>query len=219
LERCFLKSLNADVQSILCIGAHSDDIEIGCGGTILHLLERNPSVEINWIVLSGEGNRANEAQEAADRILAKADTRHVEIKAFTDAQFPYLEAVELKAYFSDLSRRFHPEIVFTHRREDWHQDHKLVAELTWQHFRNQLIFEYEIPKYEGDLGNPNVFVSLEKNIIDRKAAHLMSAFTTQSDKYWFDAELFRSLAKVRGVECRSETGYAEAFHCRKMSIF
>jgi len=213
-------SLSSDTfDSVLCIGAHADDIEIGCGGTILHLLEMNPALSVHMVVLSGSDIRRKEAETAAGMLLGAESPETLETRTFRDAHFPYTEAEDLKRYFADLSARIKPQVVFTHRRDDLHQDHRMVSDLTWQHFRDQLILEYEIPKYEGDLAAPNTYVPISRENIERKAEILLAAFPSQADKYWFDRELFLSMAKIRGIECRSPSGYAEAFHGRKILLF
>lgn len=212
-------SLRPDtIQSVLCIGAHSDDIEIGCGGTILKLLQQNPALNIHWVVLSGNGVRAGEARRSAEIFLESANSARTEVLEFQDARFPYTEAEEIKDYFAALSGSANPDLVFTHRREDMHQDHRLIAELTWQHFRDHMILEYEIPKYEGDLGQPNVFVSLSAEMAKRKIDAIISSFKSQNDKPWFRSETFEAMLRLRGIECQSSTGLAEAFHSRKLCL-
>ena len=206
------------IQSVLCIGAHADDIEIGCGGTLLKLLEQQGGVEVRWVVLSGNEIRQAEASASAARFLQQSANHQVELKGFADAHFPYTEARELKSYFGQLQSHEPPDLIFTHRREDLHQDHRLVAELTWQHFRNHLILEYEIPKYEGDLGTPNVFVPLGNEHCQNKTAILMEEYPSQAVKPWFSEDTFSSLLRIRGIECQSPTGFAEAFYCRKLLL-
>lgn len=212
-------SLRPDqVQSILCIGAHADDIEIGCGGTLLKLLSERTDIAVHWVVLSGNQTRAAEAKSCAKRFLAGAARSTVDVQSFQDASFPYADPMGLKDYFRQLSTSCSPDLIFTHRREDMHQDHKFVAELTWQHFRDHLIFEYEIPKYEGDLGQPSVFVPLAHDTAESKLEAIVTHFASQHDKPWFSAETLRALLQVRGVECQSPTGLAEAFYCRKFAF-
>lgn len=213
-------------ERVLCIGAHADDIEIGCGGTILSLLALVPDLHVHWLVLSGANERAAEARDGAARILADAREPRVEVEAFEDTAFPYREAEALKRRFRELAGEGagtsegggRPDLVFTHRRADMHQDHRFVAELTWQHFRDHMILEYEIPKYEGDLGRPNVFVPLEPAVAERKVAAITGAFASQRDKPWFGADTFHAMHRLRGNECRSPTGLAEAFHADKMVL-
>jgi len=205
------------VRTILCLGCHADDIEIGCGGTILKLLEEHPAARVCWVVLSAGGERIPEARASAEKFLSSATERNIIIADFRDRYFP-AQHEQVKDYIHELAAQFRPDIVFTHRREDVHQDHRLVAELTWNAFRNHLIFEYEIPKYEGDLGRPNVFVPLAKATCTRKVDTLHDAFVTQREKPWFTKETFWSLLRLRGLECHSPSGYAEGLYCRKMVL-
>jgi LmbE family N-acetylglucosaminyl deacetylase len=207
-------SLPTSSPTILCLGPHSDDIEIGCGATLLHLLARMPEATVHWVVFSAEGHRADEARKGAELFAGERATS-VDLHAFRDGFFP--EAFgEIKERFRDLQRAVDPDLVFTTWRGDAHQDHRLVSELTLQTFRNHAILEYEIAKYDGDLGAPNVYVSLDSEEADRKVDHLMTAFASQQDKYWFTADTFRALMRVRGVECRAASGYAEAFYAHKL---
>jgi len=207
-------SLPTSSPTILCLGAHSDDIEIGCGGTLLHLLGQMPEASVHWVVFSAEGKRAEEAQHGVE-LFAGERAANVQLHSFRDGFFP--EAFgEIKERFRDLQPKVNPDLVFTHWRGDLHQDHRLVSELTLQTFRNQLILEYEISKYDGDLGSPNVYVRLETEEADKKVDNVISAFGSQHEKYWFTAETFKALMRVRGVECRSSSGYAEAFYGNKI---
>lgn len=205
----------SEVRSILCIGCHADDIEIGCGGTLLKLLAANPDLHITWVVLSAAGERRAEAIASAERFLAEAKNKEIIVGDFRDTLFPF-DGEAIKAFFARLGSELKPELIFTHRREDLHQDHRIAAEFTWCSFRNHLIFEYEIPKYEGDLGHPNVFVTLDESIAVQKIENLWAAFPTQQSKPWFARETFWSLLRIRGLECQSATHLAEGFHCRKM---
>ena len=205
------------VRQILCLGAHSDDIEIGCGGTLLKLLAQRPGLTVHWVILGAHGDRADEARQSAERFLSDAAGARVDVRGFRDSYFPYIGG-EIKDFFHELGGRVAPDLVFTHRREDLHQDHRLTAELTWNVFRNHLILEYEIPKYEGDLGAPNVFVPLEEATCGRKVAAIMEHFRTQHEKHWFCEDLFWSVLRLRGAESNSPTRFAEAFTCRKMTI-
>jgi LmbE family N-acetylglucosaminyl deacetylase len=200
---------------VLCVGAHSDDIEIGCGGTILSLLQRYENVEIRWIVFSASTERASEARQSADLFLAKAGQKDVKIKSYRDGFFPFSGA-EIKEEFEVLKREFVPDVVFTHFRDDRHQDHRLISDLTWNTFRNHVILEYEIPKYDGDLGQPNLFYPLDQDTCSRKIQTLRESFASQREKQWFDDELFWALLRLRGMEANSSTRFAEAFYCRKM---
>jgi LmbE family N-acetylglucosaminyl deacetylase len=203
---------------VLCIGCHSDDIEIGCGGTILQLLCNNSTLEFTWMVFSSGGSeREKEARECAVLFLEKAKKKDVIVKDFRDGFFPF-EGAKIKSVFEEELKRCAPDIVFTHNRRDAHQDHRTVADLTWNTFRNHLILEYEIPKYDGDLGQPNCFVPLPQEIYTRKVDCLMKAFRTQQDKRWFEPATFMALMRLRGMECNAPSGYAEAFYCRKMVL-
>jgi LmbE family N-acetylglucosaminyl deacetylase len=205
------------LESVLCLGAHPDDIEIGCGGTLLKWLREFPSVAVHWVVLSGHEERAAEARRSAEAFLQDAAQSHVIVENFRDSFFPY-EGARIKEFFRRLRGQLDPDVVFTHRREDFHQDHRLVAELTWNTFRNHVILEYEIPKYEGDLGTPNIFVSLPEATCRRKIELLLDSFPTQHAKPWFRSETFWSLLRIRGIEAASPTGLAEALYCRKLAL-
>lgn len=208
---------NQPLRSVLLLGAHCDDIEIGCGGTILRLIREYPNLSVHWVVFSSDVEREREARKSASAFLEGAAKAEVIVKEFRISFFPYV-ATEIKGYFEDLKRTVQPDIVFTHGRSDLHQDHRTLAELTWNTFRNHLILEYEIAKYEGDLGHPNFFVPLSAEDCARKVKLLCDYFPSQSDKHWFTPETFYALLRLRGIECNSPNGYAEAFHCRK-SIF
>lgn len=200
---------------ILCIGAHSDDIEIGCGGTILWLSKQYPSSVFHWVVFSAAGVRGEEAQRAAHLFVDSARLKGPILKTFQDGFMPYVGA-EVKALFEDLKRVISPDLIFSHNRNDAHQDHRLLAELTWNTFRDHLILEYEIPKYDGDLGQPNVFVPLDPDLWQTKVRHIMDAFQSQHPKHWFQEETFTAIMRLRGMECAAPGGYAEAFYGRKM---
>jgi LmbE family N-acetylglucosaminyl deacetylase len=201
---------------VLAIGAHSDDIEIGCGGTVLRLVEDGLAASVGWVVLAAVGERAEEARASAAAFLKQAPDHEVVVRDFRDGFLPY-EGWQVKEFFEEL-KRFDPDLVLTHRREDMHQDHRLVGELTWNTFRNHLVLEYEIPKYEGDLGHPNLFVTLDRSRCERKIELLMEAFQSQRDHRWFTEDTFWSLLRLRGLESNSPTTYAEAFHARKLAI-
>jgi LmbE family N-acetylglucosaminyl deacetylase len=202
---------------ILCIGAHSDDIEIGCGGSILRLLKEHPHSHVYWIVFSADRNRAIEARQSADLFLAEAKQKTVVIKEFHDSFFPYVGG-EIKEYFRTLVKICEPDLIFTHYRHDLHQDHRLLAELTWNTFRNHLILEYEIPKWDGDLGQPNFFIDIEKRILEKKISIIIETFQSQKKREWFTQDIFTSLMRLRGMESKSLSHYAEAFYCRKILI-
>jgi LmbE family N-acetylglucosaminyl deacetylase len=209
-----MKGSDRGPARLLAVGAHPDDIEIGCGGTILKLVEQGAVSAICWVVLSGEGERAAEAQASADALLDGAVEKRVIIRDFKDGFFPY-DGGELKAFFESLKREFSPDVVFTHQRNDLHQDHRTTCELTWNTFRDHLILEYEVPKYDGDMGAPNLFVPLDDHLCRQKVGHLLDYFATQRAKGWFKEDLFSGLLRLRGMECQSPTSYAEAFYCRK----
>jgi LmbE family N-acetylglucosaminyl deacetylase len=202
--------------NILCIGCHSDDIEIGCGGTILRLAKQYPGATFSWVVLSARGTRKQEAENGLKAFLENAKTGTVMLKDFPDGYMPYVGA-DIKKVFEEL-KSVSPDLILTHNRKDAHQDHRLVAETTWNTFRNHLVLEYEIPKYDGDMGQPNVYVPISAEICQQKVRSLMDVFNTQKEKRWFDEELFRSLMRLRGMECNSPSGYAEAFYGRKLVL-
>lgn len=197
---------------LLCLGAHADDVEIGAGGTVLRLLDERPHTEVTWIVLSGEGERACEARRAAALVTVGASSASVRVGAFRDGYFPD-QWGEIKSWVRDTLGPLRPDLVLTHRQRDAHQDHRVVADLSWQTFRGARIAAYEVPKWDGDLGRPNAYVALDAATLDRKLAAL-DAFASQRVKPWFDGETFRGLARVRGVE--AGVRYAEAFHMPKV---
>jgi len=201
---------------VLCLGAHADDIEIGCGGTLLQLKERWKHITFHWVVFSADGIRLNEAREAASLFTANCECI-AEIKEYRDSFMSYYGA-SVKEVFEDLKKRIDPDLVFTHWQGDAHQDHRLIAELTWNTFRNNLILEYEIPKYDGDLGRPNVFIHLTLNSCEEKVSNLLKVFKSQRPKSWFSAETFLGLMRLRGIESNSASGYAEAFYARKVVL-
>jgi LmbE family N-acetylglucosaminyl deacetylase len=202
---------------VLAIGAHSDDLEIGCGGTVLRLAEAGLIREARWVVLSGEDDRAREAEASAELFLRAVPTSRFERRHLRDGFFPYAGG-ELKDFFEELKLDFEPDLVLTHRREDAHQDHRLVSDLTWNTFRNHLILEYEVPKYDGDLRSPNFFVELPEELCRRKVEAIVNGFESQSHRGWFTGDLFWSLLRLRGIEACSSTGYAEGFDCRKLAF-
>jgi len=204
-------------KTILCLGAHADDIEIGCGGTILNMLAEREEIDVTWVVLGARDERAEEARRSAESFLGDAARKSILIKSFRDSFFPY-EGEEIKGFFNELRCQVSPDLIFTHRREDMHQDHRLVAELTWNTFRNHLVLEYEIPKYEGDLGCPNVFVPLSEAICQRKIDTMIGSFRSQHSKPWFTDDTFWALLRLRGVESNSPTRFAEALYCRKLLL-
>jgi LmbE family N-acetylglucosaminyl deacetylase len=195
---------------VLCLGAHSDDIEIGCGGTILNWIERGVALDVHWVVFSAVGPRAEEAARSADGFLRGAQRSEVALCEFRDGYFPY-QGTELKDRFEALKREVDPDVVLTHRRDDAHQDHREVARLTWNSFRDHVILEYEIPKWDGDLARPNLYQPLAQATLERKIALLHEHFATQRAKDWFDPDTFRALARLRGMESRAPERVAEAF--------
>jgi len=204
----------ASPARVLAIGAHPDDIEIGCAGTILKLIEQGAVSEVHWVVLSGDGERPEEARGSARALLDGVPRSEVVVCDFPDGFFPY-EGQRIKDFFERLKIELSPDIVLTHQRADLHQDHRVCCELAWNSFRDHLILEYEVPKYDGDMSAPNAFVPLSEGLSRRKIDHLMSHFGSQHAKRWFREDLFSSLLRLRGMECNSPSSYAEAFFCRK----
>ncbi len=204
-------------RTILCIGAHCDDIEIGLGGAMLSLIETNPLLSVHWCVCSAKGLRADEAEASAADFLRGVTEFHLEFGGFDDSYFP-AQSRQIKDWLADIRARVQPDIVFTHAHDDAHQDHRQINEITWNLFRDHLILEYEIPKWDGDVSRPNVYVPLTREVMDRKTALLMAHFGTQRSKDWFDSETFKGLARLRGMECRAPERYAEAFTLRKAQI-
>jgi LmbE family N-acetylglucosaminyl deacetylase len=205
------------LRRLLVIGAHSDDIEIGCGGTILRLLGENPGLQVSWLVLSGLGTRKDEAHASAAALLAASADPRVAVHTFRDGFLPY-EGGAVKDVFEQQKVEFQPDLILTHYGRDAHQDHRLVSELTWNTYRDHLILEFEIPKYDGDLGAPNVFVRLDDDVVNQKIDHLMRYFPSQHGRRWFTPDLFRSILRLRGMECNAPSTYAEAFYSRKLVI-
>jgi len=205
------------IRSVLCLGAHADDIEIGCGGTILRWLEEYDNLEFHWVVLSSGRRRKKEALKAADLFLQGASKKTVAVESFRDGFFPYI-GTEIKEYFEVLKKRVSPDVVLTHYRDDRHQDHRLVSDLTWNTFRKELILEYEIPKYDGDLGQPNLFMQLSEKVCQKKVRYILDVYQTQIQKHWLTEDTLRAMLRLRGVESRSAGKYAEAFYCRKMLL-
>ena len=201
--------------NVLCLGCHSDDIEIGCGGTVLRLSQEYPC-ELHWVVFSATGGREAEAQQAAG-LFAGSRLRPPIVKKFQDGFMPF-HGADVKRIFEEELKQLNPGLIFTHNIQDAHQDHRLISELTWNTFRNHMILEYEIPKYDGDLGRPSVFVPLKTEVAQQKVTLLMDVFKSQQQKRWFEKETFLSLMRLRGMECNSDSGYAEAFYCRKATL-
>jgi LmbE family N-acetylglucosaminyl deacetylase len=205
--------------TFLFLGAHADDIEIGCGATILRLLAEHPDAAVKWVVFSADDRRENEARASASAFLDGAGIApdDIVVHRFRESYFPH-DGAEVKDAFEDLKSAVTPDVVFTHRREDLHQDHRTIAELTWNTFRDHIVLEYEIPKFEGDLGHPNLFVPLTDEIVERKIDLLIEHFGTQRSKRWFRPATFRGLMALRGVESGAQSGWAEAFHARKLVL-
>src|SRR5690349_12217692 len=202
---------------LLCLGAHADDIEIGCGGTVLRLVEEHPGIEVRWVVFSGGGEREREARASAADFLAGAARPTIETMGFRDGYFPF-QGTAIKDEFERLKRAFDPTLILTHHKADAHQDHRTISDLTYNTWRNHLILEYEIPKMEGDIGNPSVFVTLSDGQCRRKVDALNRHFATQRSRSWFSEETFLALLRLRGINASSPTGYAEAFHCRRAVV-
>jgi LmbE family N-acetylglucosaminyl deacetylase len=211
-----LPGKETDVLNVLCLGAHADDIEIGCGGTVLYLGRALPRVRFYWVILTSPGTRRQEALKAADLFTAGCD-KEVILEDYRDGFLPY-SGGEVKDFFERLKGQINPDLILSPWRGDAHQDHRLVAELAWNTFRNHLILEYEIPKYDGDMGRPNLFVPLEAPLYQEKVDHLFEAFQSQYSKPWFDREAFLGVMRIRGMESNSPSGYAEGFHARKMVL-
>ena len=203
---------------ILLLGAHADDVEIGCGGAVLRLLAEHPGAEVRYVVFSASPERAAEARAAAAELAAGASQLTVDIHGFRDSFFPWDDPIRIKETFGALRKSCDPDVVFTHHRADLHQDHALIAQLTWTAFRDHLIFEYEIPKYEGDLGHPNVYMPLPEAVARRKVELILRSYASQAGKGWFRAETFEAVLRTRAIECNASTGWAEAFHGRKILL-
>jgi len=209
---------SGDRLSVLCLGAHSDDIEIGTGATLLSLIDRGIHLDVHWCVLSAVGEREREAKAAAADFLSKAASTQIEVMPFQDGFFPE-QGDAIKSWFEMLKARASPDLILTHYRDDAHQDHRQVCRLTWNTFRDHCILEYEIPKWDGDLGQPNLYMPVSAEALRRKVELLDSHFGSQRCKQWFDSELFLGLARLRGMECRAPERYAEAFFARKLALF
>lgn len=222
LERSEMLKLGLDLRGkrnlkILCLGAHSDDIEIGCGGTIQRLLSEHNNAEVHWVVLGSSGQRDAEAVASANNFLVDAKKKNIIIKKFKESFFPY-KGEQIKNFFEILKKKVSPDIIFTHYRHDLHQDHGVISDLTWNTFRNSFILEYEIIKYDGDLGIPNLFVHLNEEICRKKIEFLMDSFKTQANKDWFTPDAFFSVMRIRGIESKAPENYAEGFYCRKLVL-
>jgi LmbE family N-acetylglucosaminyl deacetylase len=208
-------AFNPRIARVLCLGAHADDLEIGCGGTVLRLAQAPTPPAFTWVVLSSDGVRAEEAVRSAQALLHGTPVPQIRIEHFRDGFLPY-EAPHVKAIFEELKEVTYPDLILTHYRHDLHQDHRLISELTWNTFRDHWILEYEVPKYDGDLGAPNVFVPLDETVCRRKIGAILEGFPSQRHKRWFSEDVFRALLRLRGVECNAPSGQAEAFYGRKL---
>jgi len=203
-----------EARRVLFLGAHADDIEIGCGGTVLRLSAERPDVEVRWVVFSAAGERAAEARASAAAFLEGMQKTAVTVRDYRDGYLPWSGAA-IKEELEAVKREFVPDVIFTHYRGDLHQDHRLISDLTWNTWRNHLILEYEIPKFDGDFGTPNFFAPLSRATLERKIALLLQHFSTQAGKQWFTADLFQAVARIRGMECVAPESLAEGFYCRK----
>lgn len=201
---------------VVALGAHADDIEIGAGGLIQRLVADTPSLSIRWLVASATPERRREAEKASSRLVGSVSDCTLDIGDLRDGFLPFLGPAPKEWLIRHAG--FEPDIVICPRGEDLHQDHRLVGQLAWQVFRSSLIFEYEIPKYEGDLGRPNVYVVLDRATAERKVATILEAFPSQRSRRWFEPETFWALLRLRGIEAASPTGFAEAFHASKIVL-
>jgi LmbE family N-acetylglucosaminyl deacetylase len=201
---------------LLFLGAHSDDIEIGCGGTVLKLLASRSNVDVMWVVFSSSEQREREARTSASLFLGQAK-QNVIVRKFRDGFFPY-QGTEIKEFFEELKKKVNPDLIFTHYRDDRHQDHRTISDLTWNTWRQHLILEYEVPKYDGDLSSPNCFVPLDGNTCARKIKYICDVFQSEANKAWLTEDTFRAMLRLRGVECAAPDQYAEAFYSRKFVL-
>ncbi len=217
MRRLRFDQFDRPLTHVLCLGAHCDDLEIGCSGTVMKLAEVDPSIKVTWVVFSSNDTREPEARVSANEVLRDFKQREIVIKRFRDGFFPSLIG-EIKEQFEALKRTVSPDLVLTHWRQDLHQDHRTISELTWNTFRDHLILEYEIPKYDGDFGAPNLFVGLEEAMVRRKVDTITQSFPSQTGRQWFSADLFIAIMRLRGMEANAPSRYAEAFYCRKLTI-
>jgi len=211
-----LTAAGPDPLRVLCLCAHCDDIDIGCGVTLLRLASR-PNTSITWVVFSSVETRVAEKVRSFAAFQEGASDTKLIVKSFPDGFLPYVGA-QVKGEFEALKSEPAPDLIFTHHRHDLHQDHRLICELTWNTFRNHLNLEYEIPKWDGDLGNPNSNVPLDADLARRKIDILLESYASQKNKGWFTGDLFLGLLLLRGMECNAASGYAEAFTARKLSV-
>ncbi len=205
------------IKKVLCLGAHSDDIEIGCGATILRLIQEQPELQVYWHVFSAQGLRAREAKKSAGEFLRGIRSPKIQTTSFRESYFPS-EWPAIKDAFERIKSRFEPDLVLTQCRDDRHQDHRVLSDLAWNTFRNHLIFEYEIPKYDGDLGTPNLYVPVSRELCEKKVDALMRHFQSQAKRHWFTPDTFWALLRLRGIECAAPSGFAEAFYGRKLRL-
>ena len=212
-----LDRFDPPLRRVLCLGAHCDDLEIGCAGTVLRLAETTSPPAFTWVVFTSDAVRGDEARRSAEALLRGTPAPRIVIEGFRDGFLPY-EGAAVKEAFEDLKRTSMPDLVLTHYRSDLHQDHRLISELTWNTFRDHLILEYEVPKYDGDLGAPNVFVPLDESLCRGKIQAILEGFPSQAGKRWFSESVFRGLLRLRGLECNAPEGHAEAFYCRKLVL-
>lgn len=215
--RLTLQAQKDRALKVLCLGAHCDDIAIGCGGTMLSLVQQIPAVDVVWVALTSTEKRKLEEHQAAEQFIGQIHSKRVLVKNWCDGYLPHVWK-EVKEFFEELKQEVDPDLILTHYRDDRHQDHRLVSELTWNTFRRHLILEYEIPKYDGDMGSPNVFVPLEEDSCRAKARKIVDCFPSQVGRQWFTEDIFLSLARLRGMETNSSTSFAEAFYCRKLLL-
>ncbi len=204
------------LKNILCLGAHCDDIEIGCGGALLRLLGEHPQARVHWVVFGGaDPARAAEARSAAAAILGRHAQHQVTIHTFRDSYFPD-QRQAIKEQVEAIKQSFQPDLIFTHSGEDAHQDHRLICELTWNAFRDHCILEYEIPKYDGDLWRANAYLPLDAATVEKKIQVLMEQFPSQTRRAWYTPDTFRATLRLRGIECNAPDGWAEGFRARKI---
>jgi len=202
---------------VLCVGAHCDDIEIGCGASLLRLQAHDRKVTVDWVVLCGSADRRKETLSALNMFLEPRNRGECLHGGFPDGRLPAVYS-SVKDYFESLKERARPDVIFCHEREDRHQDHRIVNEMVWSTFRDHLVLEYEIPKWDGGLGQPNLYIPVDERQVLAKADALLEAYPSQAGKDWFKRDVFVALMRMRGLECRSPSGYAEAFHARKIRL-
>ncbi|MGV8137877.1 MAG: PIG-L deacetylase family protein [Mangrovibacterium sp.] len=209
------KLKNSAPINILCLGAHCDDIEIGAGGTLLKIFEEYELNKVSWVVFASTEIRKQEAINSAEKFLSDVPNKKISVYGGRDGFLPY-QASEIKELFEELKKEIIPDLIFTHYRNDRHQDHRLISDLTWNTWRNNLILEYEIPKYDGDLGIPDFYVPLDEKYVLKRNTILLESFVSQQSKHWFDQATFSALSRIRGME--SASIFAEAFYARKIVL-